>query len=59
MTSLTSLHMMKVCAKLFSELFTNNQKNNQETIMRELLEHVQNKPDFIHNVIIGSKIWIF
>jgi hypothetical protein len=54
-----NLHMRKVCAKMVPKLLTDDHKNSRVTIAGELLERVQNKPDFLDNVITGDETWAF
>lgn len=54
-----NLQMRKVCAKLVPKLLTADQKMNRVTIARELLERVQDNPDFLNNVITGDETWAF
>lgn len=51
--------MQKVCAKLVPKLLTDDHKNSRVMIAVELLERVQNKPDFLDNVITGDETWAF
>ncbi|XP_011860249.1 PREDICTED: putative uncharacterized protein FLJ37770 [Vollenhovia emeryi] len=54
-----NLHMREVCGKLVPKLLTDDHKNNRMMVARELLECVQNKPDFLDNVITSDETWVF
>ncbi|UYV82119.1 hypothetical protein LAZ67_21000950 [Cordylochernes scorpioides] len=53
------LQMRKVCAKLVPKVLTQDQKELRVLRCQELLDLVQNEPDFLNSVITGDESWMF
>jgi len=51
--------MEKVCAKMVPKVLSAEQKELQEEICSELLQHTQNEPDLLKSEITCDEIWIF
>lgn len=48
------LGMKKICAKMVPKNLTPQQKENRKEVCRDLLERIENDPDFFKNVITGE-----
>ncbi|UYV66066.1 hypothetical protein LAZ67_4000018 [Cordylochernes scorpioides] len=53
------LQMRKVCAKLVPKVLTQDQKELRVLRCQELLDLVQNEPDFLNSVVTGDESWMF
>lgn len=53
------LQMRKVCAKLVPKVLTEDQKELRVSRCQELLDLIQNEPDFLNSVVTGDKSWMF
>ncbi|UYV66139.1 hypothetical protein LAZ67_4000414 [Cordylochernes scorpioides] len=59
-TDLTEdLQMRKVCAKLVPKVLTQDQKELRVLRCQELLDLIQNEPDFLNSVVTGDESWMF
>ena len=53
------LGMRRVSAKFISKLLNFDQKNRRMTITQEMLNEVNEDPDFLKRVITGDKPWVY
>ncbi|UYV62539.1 hypothetical protein LAZ67_2000982 [Cordylochernes scorpioides] len=53
------LQMRKVCAKLVTKVLTQDQKELRVLRYQELLDLIQNEPDFLNSVVTGDESWMF
>lgn len=53
------LQMRKVCAKLVPKVLTEDQKKLRVLRCQELLDLIQNEPDFLNSVVTGDESWMF
>lgn len=53
------LMMRKVCAKLVPRVLTAEQKQRRVDVCREMLNELENNPDFLDNVVTGDESWTF
>ncbi|UYV64611.1 hypothetical protein LAZ67_3001306, partial [Cordylochernes scorpioides] len=53
------LQMRKVCAKLVPKVLTQDQKELRVLRCQELLDLIQNEPDFLNSVVTGDESWMF
>ncbi|UYV71914.1 hypothetical protein LAZ67_9001136 [Cordylochernes scorpioides] len=53
------LQMRKVCEKLVPKVLTQDQKKLRVLRCQELLDLIQNEPDFLNSVVTGDKSWMF
>ncbi|UYV78221.1 hypothetical protein LAZ67_16000539 [Cordylochernes scorpioides] len=53
------LQMRKVCAKLLPKVLTQDQKELRVLRCQELLDLIQNEPDFLNSVVTGNESWMF
>lgn len=53
------LAMRKVCAKLVPKVLSEEQKLSRVEISQEILDCVQEDPNFLDNVITGDETWVF
>ncbi|UYV61186.1 hypothetical protein LAZ67_1003756 [Cordylochernes scorpioides] len=53
------LQMRKVCAKLVSKVLSQDQKEPSVLRCQELLDLIQNEPDFLNSVATGDESWMF
>ncbi|UYV68501.1 hypothetical protein LAZ67_5004514 [Cordylochernes scorpioides] len=53
------LQMRKVCAKLVPKVLTQDQKELRVLRCKELLDLIQNEPDFLNSVVTGDEFWMF
>ncbi|UYV61492.1 hypothetical protein LAZ67_1005052 [Cordylochernes scorpioides] len=53
------LQMRKVCAKLVPIVLTKDQKELRVLRCQELLDLIQNEPDFLNSVVTGDESWMF
>lgn len=53
------LAMRKICAKLVPKILTHDQKQSRVSASEDLLQHVEEDPEFLDNVITGDESWIF
>ncbi|GFX70498.1 histone-lysine n-methyltransferase setmar-like protein [Trichonephila clavipes] len=53
------LGMRKIFAKLVPKVLTNVQKQNHETVSKDLLKRIEIGPHFFDNVITGDESWLF
>ncbi|UYV66179.1 DBH, partial [Cordylochernes scorpioides] len=53
------LMMRKVCAKWVPRVLTAKQKQRRVDVCREMLNELENKPDFLDNVVTGDESWTF
>lgn len=53
------LGMRKICAKLVPKVLTEQQKENREAVAKDLLERIEEDPQFFDNVITGDESWFF
>ncbi|UYV82421.1 hypothetical protein LAZ67_21002026 [Cordylochernes scorpioides] len=53
------LQMRKVCAKLVPKVLTQDQKELRVLRCQELLDLIQNEPDFLNSVVNGDESWMF
>ncbi|UYV63432.1 hypothetical protein LAZ67_2004058 [Cordylochernes scorpioides] len=53
------LQMRKVCAKLVPKVLTQDQKELCVLRCQELLDLIQNEPDFLNSVVTGDESWMF
>ncbi|UYV69314.1 hypothetical protein LAZ67_6003231 [Cordylochernes scorpioides] len=53
------LQMRKVCAKLVPKVLTQDQKELNVLRCQELLDLIQNEPDFLNSVVTGDESWMF
>ncbi|UYV73896.1 hypothetical protein LAZ67_11001326 [Cordylochernes scorpioides] len=53
------LQMRKVCAKLVPKVSTQDQKELGVLRCQELLDLIQNQPDFLNSVVTGDESWMF
>ncbi|EZA48053.1 hypothetical protein X777_14410 [Ooceraea biroi] len=51
--------MKKICAKMVPKILTPQQKENRKEVCRDLLERIENDPDFFKNAITGDETWVF
>ncbi|UYV63821.1 hypothetical protein LAZ67_2005754 [Cordylochernes scorpioides] len=51
--------MRKVCAKLVPKVLTQDQKELRVLRCQELLDLIQNEPDFLNSVVTGDESWMF
>ncbi|UYV85184.1 hypothetical protein LAZ67_X004851 [Cordylochernes scorpioides] len=51
--------MRKVCAKLVPKMLTQDQKELRGLRCQELLDLIQNEPDFLNSVVTGDESWMF
>lgn len=54
-----NLQMRKVCAKLVPKVLTEDQKELRVSRCQELLDLIQNEPDFLNSVVTGDESWMF
>lgn len=54
-----NLDMKKVCAKVVPKLLTPEQKEIRMSICADVLENIENDPNFLENVITCDETWIF
>ncbi|UYV76602.1 hypothetical protein LAZ67_14001427 [Cordylochernes scorpioides] len=53
------LQMRKVCANLVPKVLTQDQKGPRVLRCQELLDLIQNEPDFLNSVVTGDESWMF
>ncbi|UYV74922.1 hypothetical protein LAZ67_12001810 [Cordylochernes scorpioides] len=53
------LQMRRVCAKLVPKVLTQDQKELRVFRCQELLNLIQNEPDFLNSVVTGDESWMF
>ncbi|UYV80288.1 hypothetical protein LAZ67_18002305 [Cordylochernes scorpioides] len=53
------LQMRKVCAKLVPKVLTQDQKELRVLRCQELLNLIQNEPDFLNSLVTGDESWMF
>ncbi|UYV67646.1 hypothetical protein LAZ67_5001447 [Cordylochernes scorpioides] len=53
------LQMRKVCAKLVPKVLMQDQKELRVLRCQELLDLIQNEPDFLNSVVTGDESWMF
>ncbi|GFX82949.1 protein GVQW3 [Trichonephila clavipes] len=53
------LQMRKVCAKLVPKVLTQDQNGLRVLRCQELLDLIQNEPDFLNSVVTGDESWMF
>ncbi|UYV64946.1 hypothetical protein LAZ67_3002543 [Cordylochernes scorpioides] len=53
------LQMRMVCAKLVPKVLTQDQKELRVLRCQELLDLIQNEPDFLNSVVTGDESWMF
>ncbi|UYV60920.1 K02A2.6-like [Cordylochernes scorpioides] len=53
------LQMRKVCAKLVPKVLSQDQKELRILRCQELLDLIQNEPDFLNSVVTGDESWMF
>ncbi|XP_011699262.1 PREDICTED: putative uncharacterized protein FLJ37770, partial [Wasmannia auropunctata] len=53
------LQMRKVCAKLVPKVLTEDHKELRVLRCQELLDLIQNEPDFLNFVVTGDESWMF
>nr|XP_050030238.1 protein GVQW3-like [Dermacentor andersoni] len=53
------LQMRKVCSKLVPKVLVEDQKEPRALRGKELLDSIQNKPDFVNSVATGDESWMF
>ncbi|UYV68864.1 hypothetical protein LAZ67_6001339 [Cordylochernes scorpioides] len=53
------LQMRKVCAKLVPKVLMQDQKELRVLRCLELLDLIQNEPDFLNSVVTGDESWMF
>ncbi|UYV72446.1 hypothetical protein LAZ67_9003181 [Cordylochernes scorpioides] len=53
------LQMRKVCAKLVPKVLTQDQKELRVFRCQELLDLIENQPDFLNSVVTGDESWMF
>ncbi|RLU25678.1 hypothetical protein DMN91_001835 [Ooceraea biroi] len=56
---INELGMKKICAKMVPKILTPQQKENRKEVCRDLLERIENDPDFFTNVITSDETWVF
>lgn len=54
-----NLQMRKICAKLVPKVLTEEQKELRISRCQELLDLIQNEPDFLNCVVTGDESWMF
>lgn len=53
------LQMRKICAKLVPKVLTDEQKESRVSRCQELLDLIENDPDFLNSVVTGDESWMF
>lgn len=53
------LGMRRIAAKFMSKLLTIEQKQHRSEIAQDMLEAVQNDPNFLNTVITGDETWVY
>lgn len=53
------MQMRKVCAKLVPKILTDEQRELRVQRSQELLDLIENDPDFLNSVVTGDESWIF
>lgn len=53
------LGMRKVCAKMVPKLLTADHKDNRTNVCRNILQMIEEEPDFLGKVITGDETWVF
>ncbi|UYV74678.1 hypothetical protein LAZ67_12000508 [Cordylochernes scorpioides] len=53
------LQMRKVCAKLVPKVLAQDQRDLRVLRCQELLDLIQNEPDFLNSVVTGDESWMF
>lgn len=54
-----NLQMRKICAKLVPKVLREEQKELRISRCQELLDLIQNEPDFLNCVVTGDESWMF
>ena len=58
-TLMENLGMKKICAKMVTKLLSDDQKARRVDLSRDVLEHLEGKPEFLDDVMTGDKTWVF
>jgi hypothetical protein len=53
------LNVRKLCAKMVPKNLNDDQKARQVEVSAEMLERLENEPDFLNRVITGDESWFF
>jgi len=53
------MHMKHVCAKLVPRLLTDDQREQRQTIARDLFKHSCEDMQFLKNTMIGDESWVY
>lgn len=53
------LKMSRICAKFVPKILDDDQKERRKTCAQEMLEQVDNDPDFLEMVVTGDESWIY
>ena len=53
------LGMRKVCAKMVPKLLTDDHKDIRTNVCRNILQMIEEEPDFLGKVITGDETWVF
>ena len=54
-----NLGMRKVCAKMVPKLLTDDHKEHRVKVCRDILEKIDEEPEFLGKVITGDETWVF
>ena len=54
-----NFNMKKVCSKMVPRLFTPEQKQIRMNIYADILQNIENYPNFLENIIICDESWFF
>ena len=53
------LHMKRVCAKFVPRLLTDDQREQRQTIARDLFERSYEDVQFLKNAVAGDDSWVY
>jgi len=53
------LHMKRVCAKSVPRLITDYQREQRQTIVRDLFERSREDVQFLNNGVTGDESWVY
>jgi hypothetical protein len=54
-----NLKMKKVCAKMVPKNLSKDQKLNREEMCQNVLEKIEENPDFLNSVVTSDETWLF
>ena len=54
-----NLGMWKVCTKMVPKLLSDDHKEHRVNVCRNILETIDEEPEFLGKVIIGDETWFF